>query len=131
MVVKHKIVWTYEAMMGRVDARVTCESPEDALCRTKPSPGCECEEFFGCDRDEKGWYHVVETENDKGEEIKLLHRHEPAEECNIALFMNEDPMDTILEAAGDRSIDFVIGSTPIKPEWNGDGYDWRPLDDPA
>ena len=131
MTVQHKIVWTFEAMMGRVDAEVVCESTPDEICRTKPShlSGCECEEFFDIGRDERGWFHVVETESDDGRETKYIHRHEASDDCNIALFMNEDPMDTILEAAADRSTTLVIGSTPFEPEWNGNGYDWKPVAD--
>lgn len=129
MNVKHRIEWTYDGTMGRVDAKVICESSPDSVCRTRPArtSGCQCEEFFEIDRDDLSWYHVVESETDDGEPIKIIHRHEPMEDCNIALFMNEDPMDTILEAAADQYTEIVIGSTVIEPVWTGNGYEWRPV----
>jgi hypothetical protein len=130
---RHQIVWTYKAWRSGVDAEVICTSDADEFCRTTPAPdsGCDCEEYVGVARDEQGWYHVVDTFDEDDNEVKLKHRHVPADECNIALYLNADSEATIMEACVDHNTEVAIGSTSIEPEWAKEGYyAWRPIREP-
>lgn len=115
----HRIQWTFDR--DEVVGKVICEEPEGANCRLTGGPECYCEEpdgYYWCycedyhiERDPDGTpFHVYEGER---------HSNIPMDGCNIVMSLDEDLLEL-----GPRE-EFVIGSTPIAPVWDGDGYYWK------
>lgn len=128
--VEHFINWRFDRFMAQVVPELVCTSSAHALCRSKPDPasGCSCEEYFGITRDEQGWFHVVYAD-EISYEVHAVHRHVPADECNIELYLNEDPTETILETCKATARDFPVGTTKVDLTWSGDEWEWEPADD--
>lgn len=112
----HAILWKFDR--GGVTAEVVCHEPEGADCRLT-SVACECEYWGEIQRRDDGtiWHKIV----DYGDSYEpLWHEVKPQDDCNVCLFINESGC---VEEFGRGS--FTIAETPIKPIWDGDGYDWE------
>ena len=105
----HQIEWAFDC--DTVVGKVICEEPEGANCRLMGGPECYCDEAYRIERDPDGTpFHVYEGER---------HSNIPMDGCNIVMSLDEDLLEL-----GPRE-EFVIGSTPIAPVWDGDGYYWK------
>lgn len=112
----HEIVWHLDGDMVRGEA--VCNLPAGADCRvTCPH---ECESWDG-GRDEQGPYHLAydsDTDADARHDMVPM----PGDECNVTLFLNEDPgWISELHASTQRR---EIGRIPIAPKWLGDHYEF-------
>jgi hypothetical protein len=113
----HTIRWTLGSY-GRLSGSGLCTAPEGAGCRLIGGPDCQCEEWDPL-RDEQGKpYHLANE--DASPERHYMHDQG---ECNIGLFLENGDIE---ECGPGHEV--VIGELPIEPEWDGDGYTWKPAE---
>lgn len=114
----HSIRWTF--YRGSVRAEAICHGKPGDDCRLT-SVSCECEEWGEIRRDEDGtaWHRIVDGSDTEPQ----WHEVKPQDDCNVSLFINESGC---VEELGHGS--FVIAETPIEPIWEGEGYDWKPIE---
>lgn len=98
-----------------VQFEVTCDEPEGAECRLACDEACES---WLIEHDEEGAFHRVSGWSD---DLPLIHRMKDQGECNICLHFGSDPALIPELYAGDP---LKIAEFEIKPEWNGDEYEW-------
>lgn len=112
---EHVIRWTFDN--GGVTAEAVCNAEPGADCRLT-SVSCECERWGEIRRTaDKVWHKIV----DYGDSAEpLWHEVEPADYCNVCLFINESGCVDELGAG-----EFVIGEVPFTPLWVDDGCEWE------
>ena len=109
----HRIQWTFDR--DEVVGKVICEEPEGANCRLMGGPECYCDEAYRIERDPDGTpFHMYEGER---------HSNIPMGGCNVAWPGGLEEGE--VHYLNDGREKFVIGSTPITPVWDGDGYLWK------
>jgi hypothetical protein len=117
----HVLVWEFDR--DTVTCRAGCNAEEDADCRLFCTD--HCESWFEIHR------HADETFD--GETVRRI-THDDCEavmrpgECNVCLFLNESGCIEELALGGyPNGPRFTIATVPIRPSWEGDGYEWEPL----
>ena len=113
---EHVIRWTFD--QGSVTSEAICNADPDADCRLT-SVTCECERWGEIQRRDDGtiWHKIVDY-GDSHEPV--WHQVNPADYCNVALFINESGCVDELGAGV-----FTIGEVPFRPLWVDDGCDWE------
>lgn len=113
----HELVWTFER--DTVHVRAQCNAAPDATCRLTSDCDCEAVTY---EHDERGHFHWgYDSESDD----EVRHDMWLGTDCNICLFLNEDPF--MLAELSEGSPSFEIGRTPIRPVWRYDYYQWKPV----
>ncbi|WP_235738961.1 hypothetical protein [Nocardioides alcanivorans] len=115
----HEIAWEFDREC--VEARCVCTSPPDANCRLSCPDDCET---YG---------EIIRHEDVTldGKVAKWI-THDDCRavmqpgECNVELFLNEGGCIKELALGGPR---FTIARTPIRPVWEGDFYEWEPIEE--
>lgn len=115
---EHSLIWNYDR--DRVTVRAECAAAEDADCRLACRGDCET------------YCEIVRHEDVtfEGEVVKHYTHDDCTEgmapgECNVCLFLNESDC---IEESGDGRPTFTIGRTLIEPVWQGDYFDWKPVE---
>jgi hypothetical protein len=127
----HRIVWTHTG--DQVTAAVKCSAGPENWCWWEPT--CSCEVFFDSAQDPLGWFHFAEISTDNGfgtVRTEEIHRHQPAEECQVEAWLNADPALLIELRITDAPVHWmprILAETPIETIWDGQGYGWRFADD--
>lgn len=105
----HLIRWVFDR--DAVYASVECHEPVGANCRLMGAGDCQCEEWT-IERDPDGTpFHLCGDER---------HEFILSGLCNVKEWLEADEL---VELNGPQE-EFLIGRTPIAPQWDGDGYVW-------
>jgi hypothetical protein len=118
---EHELTVTVERG-GIVSTQAHCNAADDAACRNMPE--CICE-GWDLERDEKGWYHTVDGGFAVGQDmVNLIHRHTQLVDCNVCEWINADDA---IECLDPSVKSFQVASVPIRAEWDGAYYLWKPV----
>jgi len=121
----HAITFTLPEGGGPLRSQVVCTEPPEADCHLTSE--CGCETIGSIETDELGKYHLARSEGyDLGMPIpterEVKHRMEPLPgSCNIVDWLENDDA---LDENGLADVSFTV---PIEPVWEGDYYQWKPL----
>jgi hypothetical protein len=118
---EHALVWEFDR--DTTTCRAICNAAEDADCRLVCNADCET------------WSEIVRHEDVSldGKIVRWI-THDDCEgvmhpgECNVCLYLNESGCIEELALGGyPNGPRFTIATVPIRPSWEGDGYEWEPL----